>query len=390
MLLQNFLQFKGYSPNTDAPDAVYDPEKPGVHTSASYRFDNQIARGKAAADAQQMVSRRNNCINAASTGDTQKFPASHIVYETGHGDKIKYKANGNLTDFARTIARDQKPTEVQKPRQPLDPVTPYDVSLAEYASIPTSLPIPLWGSIPQRIIRHFQLFCPFIFSSHHRKPPGRVTFESQLERPEFLSQVPHDLEYDVRNPAAKTSPSADIDRTGGHDVLFVPSITMDCDYNPNYAAVKPQSQFDVHLDKVLSRDEIRAGHCIPQPLDTFYSTDPCMQMSVGGSVVKVPLKGSRIMGNPMIHSHISREKRQISTAVKKCSPDKYYNIPQSDCVPTIDFKRTVAREERSCGRMLPASPKQECSRQRSPGFVYNPELVQKHIPALSFSRAGFV
>ena len=218
-----------------------------------------------------------------------------------------------------------------------------------------------------------------------------MLFQNQLDRPKFLGRLPNDLQYCVRDPAAKKNLSADIDRTEGHKGLFVPSITMDCDYEPNYAAVRPLPQRCVHLDKALSRDEVRSGHSRDpkDTLDTFYRTEAAVKMRMGGLVVSVPLQGSRVTGNPMIHSHVSREKRAHATAVKSSSPDKFYN-PQSPQakVASIDFKRVVARADRSCGRMLPASPRQQESNVRSPGFVYEPKLVEKHSPALTFSRSG--
>ena len=349
------IMFKGYSDRSYAPDVVYNSDKMGTNRRAVYNFDDQTSRGKAAVDAQHMVSRRHKAISAASPGNVlHRFPASHVIYDTSVHEKLKFKNGSSHLEFSRAVSREQCPTQVQRPRQPLDPAIPYDTTSAD--------------RIP---------------------PDGNIVFKNQTNRAQYLDKLPFDLEYDVK-PTFKRSPAADVDRTTGHEALFMPSITMECSYHPNYDAVKPRTQTEIRLDRMLSRDEVRGGVPKPTTLDAFYNTDPKVNMKVGGIDVQVPIVGKRIQGNPMIHSHISRDKLAAATATRKSSPDRFYDYDINKTKPCsskgVDFKRIVAREQQSCGRLLPMSPRQIADNPRSPGFIYDPRPVVRHTPALSFSK----
>eukprot|EP01063_Lacrimia_lanifica_P000279 TRINITY_DN10136_c0_g1_i1.p1 TRINITY_DN10136_c0_g1~~TRINITY_DN10136_c0_g1_i1.p1 ORF type:complete len:742 (+),score=218.04 TRINITY_DN10136_c0_g1_i1:106-2226(+) len=344
---KNKIVFKGYSDKSDAPDVMYDVQKP-TSPVGNLSMSDQVARNKAAGDGQQMASRKVIRLNAQSEDHTlHKFPASHLVYNTEKLENVKFKKTDTMVSFDRSTTRDQRPTEVQKPKKLVDPVIPYEMS-------------------------------------PDRKSPDTVNFHNQTAR-QPLMNVLHDLEYANRVPG-KSPVAADLDRTGGHQGLFAPSITLECNYDPSVASVKPRSNQTIHLKKMLSRDEVKTGVKKPVAPDTFYETDPATRMMVNGVVVEVPLKGSRTQGNPMIHSHISREKRSNCTAVRKSSPDKYYDykVPAGH-VAGIDFKRVVSREDKSIGRLQPTSPKQETAHPRSPGCIYEPQSVEKHIPVLVFS-----
>eukprot|EP01065_Artemidia_motanka_P044948 TRINITY_DN6485_c0_g1_i1.p1 TRINITY_DN6485_c0_g1~~TRINITY_DN6485_c0_g1_i1.p1 ORF type:complete len:756 (+),score=184.46 TRINITY_DN6485_c0_g1_i1:71-2269(+) len=361
----NRIMFKGYSPQSDAPAVVYDPPGDGMRARAAYSMADQVSRPKAAADAQGMTSRRHYTMNSAAveSAPLHKFPASHVVYDTQIHERLKYSKSDTTLSFDRTVSRARKPTEVQRPRQLIDPVMPYEVSHTERTS----------GSK-----------CP------------QIHFDKQLDRPAYLHRVPHDLEYDVSPQAkARRAQTADLNRTVGHETLFVPSITTACDYAPKYDSVKPRSSHGPSLRKMLSRDEIRAGIPPPQTLDHFYRTDAKMRIKVQGQDEVIPLVGPRTRGNPMIQRHMSREKRQHITSVRKVSPDKFYDYDIAKVRPnpdrqTIEFRRNVGREERSCGRIMPLSPRMESNRPKAPGFIYEPDpgSTKPHVPSALFATSS--
>eukprot|EP01062_Namystynia_karyoxenos_P035928 TRINITY_DN2620_c0_g2_i1.p1 TRINITY_DN2620_c0_g2~~TRINITY_DN2620_c0_g2_i1.p1 ORF type:complete len:753 (+),score=219.03 TRINITY_DN2620_c0_g2_i1:125-2383(+) len=359
------IMFKGHSAQSDAPAVVYDPPGDGFRARAAYKMADQVSRPKAAADAQGMSSRRHHTMNASATevAPLHKFPASHIVYDTTADDKLKFGRADITLPWDRCVSREQRPTEVQRPRMLVDPVSPYEPSHTERTS----------GSK-----------CP------------QTRFDKQVNRPLFLHRLPHDLEYEV-SPTAKVRRvhTADLNRTVGHETLFVPSITTACNYAPNYGAVKPRSSQGPSLRKMLSRDEVRGGVPQAQMLDHFYKTDCSMNVKVQGQTEMIPLTGPRTQGNPMIQRHMSREKRQQITSVRKVSPDKFYDFDVARIRPnpdrtTLEFRRIVGREERSCGRIMPASPRQLAASPRSPGFIYDPDqsATGRHVPAARFALSS--
>ncbi|KAJ9459893.1 hypothetical protein DIPPA_19641 [Diplonema papillatum] len=125
--------FKGYSERSEAPDVIYDANKGGaLGNKGGTKFGDQVSRAKAATDAQQMASRTGRQINAAGTGsDLHQYPASHIMYNSS-SDKLRYQA-AEPANFNRSIGRDQRPTEMQRPKATLDPVHHYETSKPRYS-----------------------------------------------------------------------------------------------------------------------------------------------------------------------------------------------------------------------------------------------------------------
>jgi len=353
--------FKGHSAQSDAPAVVYDLPDDGLKARASYAMGDQVSRTKAAADAQGMTSRRQYTMNSAAleVAPLHKFPASHVVYDTTAQDRLRYPRTDVCLSFQRTTSRDQRPTEVQKPRLLTDPVATVEVPASE--------------------------------RTVGKKVPT-VTFDKLTDRPQFLSRVPHDLEYDGNGEAKmRKIPAADLMRTKGHESLFVPTITSNCDYAPDLNAIKPRTSAGPTLDKVISRDRAKAGIRPPEPLDHFYQTDAKMRVKVQGQDESVPLTGPRVRGNPMLQKHMTREKRAQILTQRKVSPDKFYDFDLAKVRPNPDrqgvpFKKNVGRDEASCGRMMTSSPRAEAQNVRSPGFIYDPKLeaTKPHVASATF------
>jgi hypothetical protein len=160
-----------------------------------------------------------------------------------------------------------------------------------------------------------------------------ASFRHQTSRPSMQKSL--DLSYDRKNENTikfPSSPTARLQFGSGHnDESVHPTLTSGLDYTPQYSQVTPAMNPGPSFEKAEARSPTHNS-----VLDKFYDVD-------------TPLTTQRIKGDPMLHKHVSRDKRNTAFSVRTMTPDKFYDYDVNKVLPgsprgMLEFNKGKGRD----------------------------------------------
>jgi hypothetical protein len=175
-----------------------------------------------------------------------------------------------------------------------------------------------------------------------RSPVWKLDASPAKPRPR-LQNIHHDLDYDVNLEAVqRKTVFTNLDHGKAHRDLWEKSLTAACNYEPRDNLVRPRSHCAGDFNKMAS-----FRPAANKSLDRFYDTDTAMTKQ-------------RVKGNPMLRTHMSRDKRIAALRKHTPSPDAFYDYNMEKVLPrhnpgNADFSKNTSRSHK-VSAMIPVNP----------------------------------